>query len=61
MRHDNGRICGIDDIQKRQELAKGEHDLSCSVCCATSDDPTKLCAPVRASEDLFCNSPLKNK
>ena len=54
MRYDEGKICGIEDVQQRQALTAGENDFSCSKCCATSDDPTKLCTPVRASEDLFC-------
>ena len=54
MRHDKGKICGVDDVQQRQELTKGENDLSCTICCATSDDPTKLCSPVSATGNLFC-------
>jgi hypothetical protein len=54
MRNDSGKICGMDNVQERQEMTKGENDLSCTICCATSDDPTKLCAPAKDTENLFC-------
>lgn len=54
MRHEYGKLCGVDDVKKRNELMKGTHDYSCSICCASSDDRSKLCDPVLDSENLFC-------
>jgi len=49
MRHESGKVCGIDDVQKRHELMKDDDEFSCSICCATSSDSTKLCSPTTAS------------
>jgi len=54
MRLEDGKICSIDDVQQRNELMKGEQEFSCSMCCATSDDRSKLCDPVSTSNNLFC-------
>lgn len=53
MGRDNERISGVDS-KECHELTKGEHDLTCTICCATSDDPAKLCAPTSFSGGLFC-------
>jgi|GEM_PF-5333398 hypothetical protein len=54
MRQEEGKICSIDDVQQRNELMKGEQEFSCGICCATSDDRSKLCDPVNTSSNLFC-------
>ena len=54
MKREYGKICSVEDVVERQALTAGENEFSCSKCCATSDDPTKLCTPVAASNDLFC-------
>jgi len=53
MSRNSKMICDVEDVKERSEMMKGE-EWSCSNCCATSDDSSTLCKPVRASDNLFC-------
>ena len=50
------KICTIEDTELlRTELSKGGK-LTCSVCCASSNDPKVLCHPVETPRaNLFCD------
>jgi len=50
------KLCTIEDpADLRSELMRGG-DMSCARCCARSDDPSKLCEPVKSPNvNLFCD------
>jgi len=56
MKGETDKICAIEDTERlRTELTKGGK-LTCSVCCASSNDPKALCHPVQTpGANLFCD------
>jgi hypothetical protein len=55
MKSETEKVCAIEDTEEiRSVLTKGGK-LTCSVCCASSDDPKALCHSV---ETPGCKSVL---
>lgn len=56
MRDEKDKICTIEDTEQlRSVLSKGGK-VTCSKCCASSDDPATLCSPVMSpGANLFCD------
>ena len=56
MKGEREKICNIQDAEQlRSVLVKGGK-MSCAICCATSDDSSELCSPVKtAGTNLFCD------
>jgi hypothetical protein len=54
MGNENERNSGINDHKER-------HNLTCAICCVTSDDPAKLCAPTGFSGGSFCKCVSENQ
>ncbi len=49
------KICEIEDVDRLRKVVMKSGDISCAKCCARSDDPSSLCAPVSSpNKNLFC-------
>jgi hypothetical protein len=50
------KMCRIEDPEELRPLLEKGGNLSCSICCAVSDDAKNLCSPVNPTEkNLFCD------
>ncbi len=49
------KVCEIKDPAELRSIISSGGEVSCAKCCATSNDPRDLCAPVmRPKANLFC-------